>query len=175
MKGLFQYDKNLNLLPTNIKGIGNNDGQPTIWSMYPSRDSNTIWMSGQPGIHAIDQANRSSKFYNPPQLENRTVRQIAEDRLGNLWLGMHKFGVFKWTATKGKKKFNEGVSRISSIPLANINCIVTDQKGLVWIGTASNGAYVIDPVTDSIISHFHQYAMNEKKLPEEGDFINFRI
>lgn len=165
--GLYHYDRDFNLIPTNIKGITDGKG-PSAWSMFASKDSNTIWISAQPGIYAIDQANRSAKFYNPPQLENRTVRQIAEDKLGNLWIGMQRTGLYKWTASKGKLNFNDGIEKFPGITNVNINHIVIDRKGLVWVATSDDGAYVIDPATDNVVMHFDKIALAEHTLPEEG-------
>lgn len=165
--GLYHYDKDFNVIPTNIKGIDNKLG-PYAWCMAASRDSNTIWISAQPGIYAIDQAKRSAKFYNPPAMENRTVRQIAEDKHGNLWMGMQSTGMFKWTAAKGKNNFNDGVSHFEGIPKTQINKITVDSKGYIWATTPANGLYVIDPDTDKVIMHFGFKETNEYKLPEEG-------
>ncbi|MEO6611597.1 MAG: two-component regulator propeller domain-containing protein [Chitinophagaceae bacterium] len=165
--GLFQYDKNWNPVPANIRGIDNKVG-PMAWSMYASRDSNTIWVGAQPGLYAINQATHSSAYYNPPVLENKTVRQIVEDKKGDLWLGMQGFGVFKWTASEGKKNFDAGMKRFSKIPSLMINKIFVDSKGYVWIGTATQGVYVIDPPTDSIILHFSPDGSPTFKLPEAG-------
>lgn len=165
--GLYHLDKNLNHIPTNIKGIDPKVG-PSAWSMYASKDSNVIWVSAQPGIYAIDQSNRSARFYNPPILANKTVRQIAEDKHGNLWLGMQRVGVFKWTASKATPGFNEGMQRFSAIPVVQINKITIDSKGYVWIATATEGIYAIDPDTDKIVWHFSDKGTPAKKLPEPG-------
>lgn len=165
--GLYHYDKNFNLIPTGIKGIDNKVG-PFAWSMFASPDSNTIWIAAQPGLYAIDQASRSARYYNPPLLENRTIRQIAEDKNGNLWLGLQHAGLFKWTASKGKNNFNEGVSVYPVISRRSINKITIDSKGYVWVATDVEGVYVIDPDTDQVVLHFSNKAEREKKLPEEG-------
>jgi ligand-binding sensor domain-containing protein/signal transduction histidine kinase len=166
--GIYQYDKDFKLVPVNIKGIDNNLG-PSAWSMVASRDSNTIWVSAQPGIHAINQAKHSSVFYNPPVLQDKTVRQLAEDRYGNLWLGMQGFGVFKWTAADGKTAFDAGIKRFGKIPSnVMINKISVDSKGYIWIGTATRGLYVVDPANDSIILHFSQEAGGALKIPSAG-------
>jgi ligand-binding sensor domain-containing protein/signal transduction histidine kinase len=165
--GVYQYDKGFNVISANIKGFDNNGG-PSIWSMFASRDGNTIWMSSQPGIYAVDQKNSTAKFYNPAVLENKTIRQIAEDKNGNLWLGMHSTGVYKWTAAKGKNKFDEGMAAVTAVPRVQVNKITIDSKGYVWIATPETGAYVIDPVSDKVIMHFSDTADGEKKLPERG-------
>jgi ligand-binding sensor domain-containing protein len=165
--GLYQYDENFNIMPANIKGFDNKGG-PSIWSMFASRDSNTIWMASQPGIYAVDQKKHSVKFYNPAVLENKTIRQIAEDKDGNLWMGMHSTGVFKWTAAKGKHNFDEGMTAVTAIPRVQVNKITIDSKGFVWVATPETGAYAIDPGSDKVIMHFSDTAENEKKLPERG-------
>ena len=165
--GIYEYDKNFNLVSTNIKGMPGNYGI-SAWCMIASKDSNTIWVSAQPGIYAIDQTHRSAKFYNPPQLENRTVRQIAEDRNGNLWIGMQRFGLFKWSASKGNINFNDGIDRFPIDSNIHISQIINDRKGLVWVATSSEGAYVIDPKNDSVLMHFNKNASAGYKLPDEG-------
>lgn len=165
--GLYRYDKNFKPIPVNIKGIDDNN-LISIWDMDYSKDSQTIWMSAQPGIYIYNYKSRSATFYNPSLLQNKTVREVAEDKNGNLWLGMQAIGVFKWDAVKGKSKFEEGLSKFMSIPAVQVNKILVDKMGYVWIATAGEGAYVIDPVTDKILMHFHKEATDEKKIPEEG-------
>lgn len=165
--GFYHYDKNFNLIPLNIKGLDNSK-LPSIWSMYASGDSNTVWMGGQPGVYAIDQSKNTVTAYNPDVLNNRTVRQIVEDRQGNLWLGMNNFGVFKWAATDKKKGYTPGIKRFEAVPQTMINKVTTDRNGLLWVGTAFNGMYVIDPAKDSVVLHFSDNQTGPYKLPEAG-------
>jgi ligand-binding sensor domain-containing protein/signal transduction histidine kinase len=165
--GIYQYDRNLNLLPTNIKGIDNKLG-PSAWSFCASADSNTIWISAQPGIYAFDQSRRAAVYYNPPVLQNKTVRQVAEDKQGNLWIGMQGIGVFKWNAEAIKKKEINAVHRVESVPVVQINKITIDHKGYVWIATSTSGVYVVDPTTEKILLRFGKDEKNEFRLPEEG-------
>ena len=163
--GVYQYDKDLNYLPTNIRGIDNQTG-PSVWSTYPSRDSNTIWMSAQPGLFALDQANRSVRFYNPPILQNRTVRQVIEDRQGNLWLSMQGIGLIKWVAQKGKSKFENGLVKVNTVPSVQFNKIIVDSKGLIWAASSANGLFVLNPLTDSVELHFGTDENESQKLTE---------
>ncbi len=165
--GIYQYDQHLNLQPLNISGIDNRLG-PTAWNMTASADSNTIWIAAQPGLYAINQSARTSRFYNPPVLNNRTMRQVTEDRLGNLWLGMNNFGLFRWEADDKKAGREYGIHRYETIPPVMINKLMVDRKGLLWIGTAANGLYVIDPAADTLVHHFSDKAKDAYRLPEEG-------
>ncbi|MBL7738918.1 MAG: hypothetical protein JNK14_06835 [Chitinophagaceae bacterium] len=161
--GLYNYDKDFNMVPLNIRGF-NENSTPSMWSMYASKDSNTIWVGAQPGIWKIDQAARTATDYYPPALQNRTVRQIAEDRYGNLWLGTQSIGVFKWDAQKGKKHFNDGIIPIPDIPQNMILKITVDKQGYVWVCTSAFGLYVIDPASNKVIMHFSEKEPPERKL-----------
>lgn len=165
--GLYEYDKDFNEIPVSINGLGKKVN-PFAWCMIACADSNSIWMSAQPGIYRINQAERSFKFYNPAILKGKTIRQIAEDRNRNLWLGMNSTGVFKWTAAKGSRKFDDGLSAVTGIPAVQVNKITVDSRGCIWIGTPENGVYVVDPVTDKIKLRFSDTSENERKLPERG-------
>ncbi|HEY6503825.1 MAG TPA: two-component regulator propeller domain-containing protein [Chitinophagaceae bacterium] len=165
--GLYRYDKNFNPVPVNIKGIAEKN-PPSIWDMCPSKDSNIIWMACQPGLFAFDQKKRAATYYNPAIMQNRTTREIAEDRKGNLWLGMQSIGLFKWNKEKGKRKFVEGVSKFTAVPDVQVNNIKVDSKGYVWVATSAEGLFVIDPETDRVVIHFHTKGSGETKLPEDG-------
>lgn len=166
--GMYAYNsKDFSPAPFNIKDMGAKIN-PFAWCMIASRDSNSIWIAAQPGIYLIDQAKKRMQFYNPPILEGRTIRQIAEDKNGNLWLGMQSKGVYKWTRAKGLKKFEDGITKFSAIPDGLVGKITVDSKGYVWVASNTNGVYVIDPNTDEVVMRFSDKAEREKKLPEEG-------
>jgi ligand-binding sensor domain-containing protein len=165
--GLYHYDKEFNLIPINIKSIDEKSSH-SIWSTFSSKDGNTIWLSAQPGLYKVDQQNRSAAYHNPPVLQNRTVRQIVEDKWGNLWVGMQGIGVFKWTKEKGKNNFDDGMAVFSEVPVTTINKITVDSKGYVWIATPVDGAFVIDAATDKIVMHFYSKAKNGEQLPDDA-------
>ncbi len=123
-----------------------------FWSMYPSADSNTIWMSAQPGLWQYDQAAQTARFRNPPILQNRTVRQVVEDKTGTLWLGMHGTGVYRWLHPLNKG--GDSLIKVDGVGNSMINKLVVDSKGLVWIATGDNGLFVYDPLTLRQVQHF---------------------
>ncbi len=161
--GLYRYDSNLNVLPLNIKGFSEK-GTPSIWSMCLSADSNTIWMASQPGIHRYDQAAGKVTFYDPPAMKNRTVRQVAEDSFGNLWLGTQSIGLFKWDKEKGRTNFNDGISFFKDLPVAQVIKIYIDKKGNVWVSVDGWGLYVIDPATNKVLMHFGSKEPQQRNL-----------
>ena len=174
--GVYRYDSNLNLLPLNIKGkYFSATHSPSIWGMYPSKDSNIIWMACQPGIYKYDQSTGFATHYNCSQFKDRTVRQVAEDRLGNLWIGTQSLGLFKWTAEKGKVNFEDGISPVKGIPEAQVSKIYIDRRGYVWVGVNGWGLYLIDPATDKVLMRFGTKEPPERRLLGEGlgDIIDY--
>lgn len=164
--GLYLFNRNFKMLPLNIPGM---NGSPFAWSLFLSADSNTIWMGAQPGIYAIDQRTNTAVYHNPPIMKSRTVRQIVQDKYGNLWMGTQSLGLFKWSAEKGKKNFDDGVVQYAGIPTSQIIKITIDKKGFVWVGTSAYGVYVIDPANDQIILHLGSKETDpDRKLTSDG-------
>jgi ligand-binding sensor domain-containing protein/two-component sensor histidine kinase len=154
--GFYLFDKNFKMLPVNIPGI---KGSPFAWCMFLSADSNKIWMGAQPGVYEIDQHSNTAVFHNPAIMKSKTVRQIVEDKFGNLWIGTQSIGLFKWIKAKGTKNFDDGIVQYPGIPSSQIVKITTDQNGFVWVGTTFYGVFVIDPANDQLVLHF---GSNEK-------------
>ncbi len=165
--GLYHFDRNLNMIPLNIRGIGE-VYSPSMWDICRSRDSNTIWMGSQPGIYRLDEKKRQATFYNPPALGGRTVRQLREDRFGNLWVGTQSLGLWKWTASKGKSDFNAGLEPIRDVDSTLIHRIRVDSKGYVWVTTMGKGVYMIDPATNRTLAHFGLTETGGHKLPSNN-------
>lgn len=166
-EGFYHYDKDLNLVPINIRGI-DEKGSPTVWNFYASGDSTTIWIASQPGLFAIDQDRRSSSYYNPPVLQNKTIRQVAEDKNGNLWLGIQNYGVFKWDAADKKAGRMQEIKRFEKIPVTQINKLMADRYGYLWVGTPTKGLFLVDPAAQDTIKHFTTDGPGKIKLPENA-------
>ncbi|MEI9913161.1 MAG: triple tyrosine motif-containing protein [Bacteroidota bacterium] len=161
--GLYHFDADFNMIPLNIRGF-DEKATPSMWDMCASNDGNTLWIGAQPGIYAVNQTTRESKFYNPPILKERTIRKITEDIYGNLWIGTQSIGLFKWIKEKGKTKFEDGLTAFTGIPATQIININIDKKGYVWVSTNDLGLYVIDPANGTVLMHFGMKEKEERRL-----------
>ena len=161
-EGIFRYDQKMNIIPAKIEGIDQKGF--SAWSMCRLKDNKTIWMGIQPGIIVYDEASNRARYYDPPLLQRRTVRQVVEDRYGNIWVGTQSLGAFKWNPSKARNDFNEGFSKVNEIPSTLIEKISIDSKGYVWICTMTNGVYKIDPATDRILDHLTENGPPGKRL-----------
>ncbi|MGC4034964.1 MAG: two-component regulator propeller domain-containing protein [Chitinophagaceae bacterium] len=165
--GLYEYDKTFNLIPSTIKGIDGKSG-PAIWSMANSKDSSKLWMGTDGGFYEVDQLQRSSRLLRPATFEGNTVRQIVEDKNGNLWLGTRSKGVFKYAIDKKKNNSSIDIVAIDAVPQVQVNKITIGSNGFIWIGTPEDGLFVIDPQTGKLVMHFGENETGEKQLPERG-------
>ncbi|MDB5208781.1 MAG: hypothetical protein JWR72_3856 [Flavisolibacter sp.] len=139
--GPFRYTSNLKNIRTGFRDSAK-VGVPYLWSLCASADSNIIWMGSQPGLYTYDQSKNTVLFRNPPQLQNRTVRQVVEDKSGNLWLGMHGFGLFRWFNPKDRNK--DSVLKVTETGNAMANRLMIDKQNVVWLGTGNDGLFAFD-------------------------------
>lgn len=160
--GIHRYDQKMNEIPVGIKP--ENVRGFSTWSMCRLNDDRTIWMGMQPGIFVYDEITGKGIYHDPPILNKRTVRQLAQDRAGNIWVGTQSPGLFKWTASSGANDFNAGFKRIDEIPYTLIEKISVDSKGYIWVCTMTHGVYKIDPANDKIIDHITEDGPPQKRL-----------
>jgi ligand-binding sensor domain-containing protein len=149
--GVFRYDSSLKIIPNGIKGLENNFN--SIWCFAKNNEGN-IWMGLQRdggNLGFIDLKNKTARQFKI--LERKTIRQIVEDRQGNLWLGTHRNGLFKWTATDAKPKFENGLSYFKDIDSTLIEKLYLDKDGFLWVSTIANGLYKINTSSNKIIQH----------------------
>src|SRR5262249_24233638 len=89
----------------------------------------------------------------PAAFANSTIRQITEDKMGNLWLATQGGHVVKWDPRTDSftlmQKFTSIVFRL-----------YTDSEGKSWVCTKSNGVHRIDAGSGRII---HSYTADGPK------------
>ena len=109
-----------------------------IWSFIQNDDGN-IWAGCQHGyIHIYNPATKTVSTIHPPETNNKTIRCMAKDRAGNIWMGLHDGKIAKWD--KEQKRFygyNDSIKGITQIFAPAIN-IFFDSKGFCWVST-NNG------------------------------------
>ena len=99
-----------------------------IYALFQSRDAK-VWVGGKNGLGCFDGQNR--KFFSTVDgLPPNAVRALADDDLGNLWIGTEGGGLF--ILQDGK------ISSVSA-PVKDISCLLVDREGVLWAGTSAHG------------------------------------
>ena len=93
-----------------------------------------IWVGSQNGLGCWDGQNW--KLYTTHDgLSENSIRAIAEDTVGNLWIGTENSGLDY--LHEGKIISHETTA--NDLPGNDISCLYVDGEGVLWVGTAGHG------------------------------------
>jgi ligand-binding sensor domain-containing protein len=164
--GLFVYDKDLNPIPL-PKGMQHADAAYSMWTICEQRSTGYIWIGMQAGeIMVYDPVKQRSYKFKPPEFEGRTIRQITEDKEGNLWMGSHGGHIIKWDLKSADKDPRKGF--ISVAKKGTVLKIICDTRGDIWVGTAGTGLFRIDAVKNTIVDEFNTSGKEKQRLWRES-------
>ncbi len=90
-----------------------------------------------------------------PALSSVRVLSIAEDQLGNLWVGTENEGLFYLNTKTGEgRQFLRDPKAKNGIPSNSIWSLHVDNFGTVWIGSYDKGLFKIDPYEEKFTKIF---------------------
>jgi signal transduction histidine kinase/ligand-binding sensor domain-containing protein len=116
------------------------------WSMCRQSSTGYVWIGCNGGILLVhDPATRTTKYLTPPELNQSTVRYIAENKNGDLWFGTQGGRLVKWS----NNQFTV-VKDMGTI----IYKVFFDKQGWMWLATHEKGLYAINPTDGSILQHY---------------------
>jgi ligand-binding sensor domain-containing protein/signal transduction histidine kinase len=145
-EGLIRYNVNTGFTDRFLEGL-------TIWDVALLHNGDVCAGTDQ-GFFCISTFDQVKKFLDDP------VRAILVDEEGNVWVGaanghLHEF-------FKGRMILD---SRLPGAPI--INAMHMGDNGHLWIGTASDGLFIYDPVSGDY-QHFKADAEAEYSLSENA-------
>lgn len=90
------------------------------------------------------------------------IRGILEDANNTLWVGTYDKGLFWFDDDTGEYhrillSKNALIDRVSSMHLA--------MDGMLWVGTDTQGYFIVDPIQKSIVEHTHFNMPNRLRAP----------
>ncbi len=152
--GLDRYD-GFNFLvfksENNQGGLSNN----FIYSICEDKEGN-IWAGTKNGLNKIDHlTNEITTFYSFPNdtncISGNIINALYCDNQGSIWVGTAGNGMtrIRYDAKGGKYQFTRFLNdrtNSGSIPGSEINTILQDKQGFLWVGT-STGLGRMDPGT----------------------------
>jgi ligand-binding sensor domain-containing protein len=154
--GLFSYNNNLDPIRIDYVDEAARLNEGLTWCII-QRKNGEIWRGQQDGIIFItDPATRKTRKVQDPIFKRVTIRQLAEDREGNIWIGTHGGTLLKWNdATRSFRIVHQ---------FGAIFRLYLDDKGTLWTATGGTGVYRIDPVTEKILLHYTSDGPRGKKI-----------
>lgn len=165
-EGIFAYDSNLNVIPNRITPNTKKHSGYSGWDMH-ERANGEIWISKQGGsVDIYDPKTKKLTALWLSVFEGRTVRQVAEDSSGNIWMGTQYGAIIK--CTNANWHDTAGAFKIVQQLKGRITRIVADKRGFVWVGTDRYGLYKLNISDGSIADHYDQDAAEGKKLKIAG-------
>lgn len=164
--GIFAYDSLFNVIPNPIIPEARRNDGISVWDMQERRNGE-IWMAMQGGsIRVFNEDTKKSIEYHHPVFENHTVRQLAEDSLGNMWMGTQSGLVIKcdkanWRDTAHAYKV---VQRVKG----HVVKMAVDSYGYVWVCTDRFGVFKLNPSDGKIVDHYSDNSPDERRLKVAG-------
>ncbi len=145
--GIFSYNQQFQPLATGF--FPNNAGlkEGMVWCMEETRNGDIVWGIQNGGVGFYNASGKKITRIYPPVFQHTTVRQVAEDKNGNLWFGTQGGHIVKYhpgaQTWKLVEKTNSPVCRL-----------LISQQNEVWAGTIWDGLYRIDAAKEQRTGHY---------------------
>ncbi len=114
----------------------------------------TIWVGCEGGrLFQLNPASNKITTLHPPELEDQTVRCIAEDKNGNIWMGTNNNIIVKWNRSSNSFKQIAYTGNAKYKPEWVLRILPGHENDL-WIATTGAGLLRVDLTTDKISQQF---------------------
>lgn len=124
-----------NTLVTPGKGV-------TQYWMFYDREG-LLWVYGSTGVWVLD--THSGGWIDPPlppDIHAGSLRAIAQDDTGRIWLGLDNEGVAVIDKNGGVMRLVNRPNDIYSLGNNSVTSLLADNKGTMWVGTQKKGVSV---------------------------------
>ncbi|HAS45925.1 MAG TPA: hypothetical protein DCS93_35915 [Microscillaceae bacterium] len=171
-KGFYRFNpaKNHFLLyqsdPYNHRKIAGNNIQQIF-----EDNAGTFWLcSYKKGLSFFNPYLQNFTYYAPIDQGVSQVSSFCEDKKGHLWIGT-KGGTVGLTRLNRQdqtvKVFKTDSNNGQSIASSNVNNLLTDVDGSIWIGTSGQGLDRYDPRTNTF-ENYPFYDKKQRNIPRVG-------
>ena len=151
-----------------IQDLSSND----IFCIKKDHEGN-LWVgTNGEGINVLNKENKVIARYTPnPKLPNDIrlpingyIRDIEEDKLGNMWIATHGGGMALFNTASGK--FSIYNSTNSNLPNDKVLTLHEDHLGNIWAGTFGGGVTMFNPNTNQFISFSESNGLQNNTIYE---------
>ena len=112
-QGIYFYDKNFRPIagPESLKKY---EKYASVWAMWQHSRTGKIWICLQDGrLLVYDPSTKQTTRLSPEAFQGKTIRQVTEDKEGNLWFGTQRGALIKWSLKESGGSINKGYSVLS--------------------------------------------------------------
>lgn len=164
--GIFTYDSNFNVTPNTIIPKPDSNMGMSVWDML-ERKNGDIWMAIQGGeIRIYNQQTRKMVNEHLSVFEDHTVRQLAEDSIGNMWMGTQSGLIIKCA----NANWHDTIHAFSIVQRlkGHVVKLAVDSYGYVWACTDRFGVFKLDPHDGKIVDHYSDHSPEDRRLNVAG-------
>ncbi len=164
--GIFSYDNQLHPV-ANPLTMQKPEYRGLHASDMTQRRNGEIWIGLQSGELIIyDPATNKTSVLFLSLLKNEIVQQLLEDHEGNMWIGSNSGLLLKCDHGNWQDTVRAFTKIISDA--GDIFRLYEDNKGQLWVCTASTGVYLIDRKNGNIIKQFTETGGKNDGLLDNG-------
>jgi ligand-binding sensor domain-containing protein/two-component sensor histidine kinase len=152
--GIFTYDSAFRSIQVPVqKNMPADNNYYMSWSMLEHSATKKIWIGCQMGrLMLYDDLTKKTTYHNPPAMDARTIRTMAEDPNGNVWMGTQHGKLVRWDFAKGSKDFESGFELMHQFK-SHVYRVKTDKHGLIWVASHMEGVTVLDGAGNIITTY----------------------
>ncbi|HEX2683532.1 MAG TPA: two-component regulator propeller domain-containing protein, partial [Ferruginibacter sp.] len=171
--GIFAYDKDMSVAPNTIIPVIPDNNGLAVWDML-ERENGEMWLAEQGGsIRVHDPKKGKTIKLKLAIFEGKTVRQLAEDSIGNMWMGTQYGLVIKCTNANWRDTVHS--FKVVLNVKGRVTKLFTDRQGFLWVGTDKYGLYRLNANNGSIVAHYNDEAPAGRRLqlPGANDILQY--
>ncbi|WP_162946507.1 sensor histidine kinase [Chitinophaga barathri] len=166
-QGLLIYDSTLSHLKKQLKHPSDFKYN-MLWCMQLLPDGRVVIGAQHANLLLVNPAGWKVEYRKLDALDNRTVRSIALDPDGNLWLGTQWGILAKWNYKHNTiRTWTDGLYRQGRFLWQHIQDLHADRHHNIWVGTSGHGLLKMDTAGRIL----QRYAVNESRHPLPGNNI----
>ncbi|MBC7903335.1 MAG: hypothetical protein H7Y27_07925, partial [Gemmatimonadaceae bacterium] len=160
--GLYKFDSNFNPVPLPPQ-LDRFHAPYAFWSLIQDRNTGLVWMGMQDGGLVVynPQTGKADLFYFGHI--RSTIRQLAQDLDGNIWLGCQGGHILKYQAGSDFSK-QSSYELVRKRDGALVQKLFVDKDGFVWAGTLTDGLFKFDPKSSRQLAHITKYGEKGKSM-----------
>ena len=145
--GLYRFNPETEVF-NNIRGPdqeGNSFISNDIWSLFPGRDGNSLWIGTYEGLDRYNvRTGKITNYLHDPENEQsisfNEIRSLYEDNNGHLWIGTGGGGLDRLEIDKQNfHHHRHNSSDSTSLSNNSIYSIFEDTGGNLWVGSIGGG------------------------------------